>query len=97
MSVRVNCPDCGDVSIENEAITLRPCVDDATRTVYNFRCPKCGRQVAKRCVPIVAGLIIGLSDVTIAPWFLPAELFEEHDGPPITVDDVIDFHEAISG
>lgn len=95
MTVRVDCPTCGDVSLESDAITLRPCIDDVSHTSYNFICPQCLGRIAKKCSPTIAALIIGLTDVKIVPWFVPVELFEEKLGPAITVDDVIDFHNAL--
>jgi hypothetical protein len=33
--------------------------------------------------------------VPIQTWQLPTELWEPHNGPPITEDDLIDFHNFI--
>ena len=91
---RDNCPKCGDIRLTADDIVLRPCVDDATQSSYHFVCPECGERIVKQAHPLIIDLLAPY--VRLQPWFLPCELFELHQGPPISVDDVIDFHQALN-
>lgn len=95
MTVRAHCDDCGDVMLLLSDLTIRLCVDTGAGT-YVFRCPKCLAPVVRPIHPSLKELLL-TSGAKVEPWFLPEELFERHDGPPISVDDCIDFHLALNG
>ena len=65
------------------------------RGLLEFACPACGRLNVRRLgQPELAALDnVG---ATKAPGTAPFELLEEHSGPPITWDDLIELHEAVS-
>jgi hypothetical protein len=39
--------------------------------------------------------LLAATGVDVARWDLPAELQEHHDGPPLTHDDLLDFHHLL--
>lgn len=95
MSVRDDCTyGCGSVSFEVEDLTVRVCIDTNEAT-YLYRCPECRMVVTRDVHRSLRELLIN-SGARVESWFLPSELFEPHDGPPISVDDVIDFHQALN-
>lgn len=91
MTIRVTCPRCGQVTVAREDITVRPCVDDATHSSYWFICPDCSERVSHLAHPQIVGLLVDAA-ANVDPWFLPIDLFEQHVGPPIVLDDLIDLH-----
>jgi hypothetical protein len=88
--VRATCPACGDVELPLSALTLQVCVDDCS-SVYAFACPACRARVSKGADDVVVDVLLA-SGVELAVWSYPAELSETHEGPPLTLDDVLDFH-----
>lgn len=89
-TIRANCPSCGDVQLRAFDITVRVCSDD-DRGSYCFRCPSCDRAVAKEASRRIVDLLVS-SGVRMQVWRRPTELLETHDGPPLTPDDLLDFH-----
>ena len=89
-TIRANCPSCGDVQLTADDLTVRVCSDDE-RGSYNFRCPECRRAVAKEASRRIVDLLVS-SGVRMQVWRLPAELAEGRVGPPLTPDDLLDFH-----
>ena len=87
--VKATCPRCGDVELEPSDLELRVCsVVEASS--YNFTCPRCEEIVVK---PAADGRVVTLLQSVGVPtilWELPKELSEAHDGPPLTIDDLID-------
>jgi hypothetical protein len=92
--VQATCQRCGDVELAPCDLQLRVCsTPDAS--IYVFTCPRCEQIVVK---PASDGRIVTLLQsvgVQTYYWDLPAELDEAKDGPPLTVDDLIDFHFAL--
>lgn len=88
--IRASCPACGDVDILPEDMTIMVCVSDG-QTSYVFRCPVCmmavSREVDRRIMEILVS-----AGVKVHFWRLPSELSERPEGPPINLDDLIDFH-----
>jgi len=89
-TIRANCPSCGDVQLRAGDLTVRVCSDDEQGS-YAFRCPACELAVAKEASKRIVDLLVS-SGVRMEVWRLPAELAEPHQGPPITPDDLLDFH-----
>ncbi len=71
-------------------LTVRVCADDE-RGSYCFLCPECRRAVAKEASRRIVDLLVS-SGVRMQVWRLPAELSEQRVGPPLTPDDLLDFH-----
>ena len=91
--ILVNCPDCSQVRVEPSDVTLRNCVDDQSWS-YRFTCPHCDRlAVAETEGEAALGAVA--AGALLERWHLPAELREQHDGPPLEPDDVLSFHELL--
>ena len=60
------------------------------------RCPDCQRAVAKDASRRIVDLLVS-SGVRMQVWRLPAELAESRVGPPLTPDDLLDFHLHLAG
>lgn len=89
-TIRANCPSCGDVQLTPRDLTVRVCADDEHGS-YVFHCPVCELAVAKDANQRIVDLLIS-SGVRLEVWRRPAELSELHAGPPISADDLLDFH-----
>lgn len=94
-TIRANCPGCGDVQLTEDDLTVRVCAD-TDQGSYNFRCPTCSGPVVKDASKRIVDLLVS-SGVRMEVWRLPAELAEEHRGPRLTPDDLLDFHLLLSG
>jgi hypothetical protein len=75
-------------------VVVRVCADDDAGS-YTFQCPRCDTRILKDAEPRVVDLLLA-SGVSLTTWRLPAELGERHDGPPLTHDDLLDFHTLLS-
>jgi hypothetical protein len=89
-TIRATCPSCGNVRLHASDLTVRICVDTDAGS-YCFHCPACGVAVAKDASRRITDLLVS-SNVRLEVWRLPAELAEPRSGPPITADDILDFH-----
>jgi hypothetical protein len=89
-TIRAQCPTCGDVRLTAADLTVRVCSDD-DRGSYRFRCPGCEAPVAKPASAHIVELLVS-SGVPLEMWRRPAELLENRSGPPLTPDDLLDFH-----
>lgn len=92
-TIRASCPDCGDVELTTEDMTVRVCADDH-RGSYAFRCPECLMTVSKGAEPRIVDLLVS-SGVRVEHWTLPLELQERPVGVPFTHDDLLSFHELL--
>lgn len=75
-------------------LTVRVCSDDEQGS-YCFRCPSCAQAVAKEASKRIVDLLVS-SGVHMEVWRLPLELTEARVGPPISPDDLLDFHLLLS-
>lgn len=92
--VKATCPRCGDIELTPPDLELRICSSPIAST-YVFTCTECEQVIVK---PASDGRIITLLTSVGVPtvrWELPAELFETHDGLPLTLDDLIDLRLAL--
>jgi hypothetical protein len=92
-TIRASCPDCGDVELTTREVSVRVCASDQ-RGAYIFRCPSCRMAVTKGAEPRIVDLLVS-SGVDLEVWKLPAELFEQRVGEPLTHDDLLEFHELM--
>lgn len=92
-TIRASCPTCGDVELTAKDLSVRVCADD-NRGSYAFTCPICRLAVAKDAEPRIVDLLAS-SGVRVRVWHLPAELAETHEGPRLTHDDLLDFHQVL--
>ncbi len=93
--IRASCSDCGDVELRVGDVQVRVCRDDDAGS-YVFRCPHCTMAVVKEAEPRVVDLLIA-SGVDVTHWSMPAELTERRVGATFTHDDILDFHDLLSG
>ena len=94
-TIRATCPDCGEVEMEAHSIQLNVREEEGEGS-YSFTCPVCSNLVEKPADRKVVMLLLSagvdvsrMEDGTPAPT-PPLEL--RPDGPPLTPDDLIDFH-----
>jgi predicted RNA-binding Zn-ribbon protein involved in translation (DUF1610 family) len=102
-TIRTTCPRCGEVDMGPDAISLsvRP---NGREGSYRFTCPSCADDVEKRAdrkivaLLVSAGVDIDPGDAEAAAAIPHPELFDQLGelrtdlGPPITADDLIEFH-----
>jgi hypothetical protein len=91
--IRASCTECGDVELTTSDLRVRVRDQDDGGS-YVFRCPSCRMSVVKPAEARIIDLLVA-SGVRLETWTLPAELFEAKGGPPITHDDLIDFHHQL--
>ena len=83
------CPVCGDVDLTPAQVRLVVC-SRIEWSYYAFACTDCNDEIRKPAdEEIISLLITGGVDADM--WEIPAEALEEHIGPAITYDDVLDF------
>jgi hypothetical protein len=88
--IRAECPQCGEVRLTTDDLTVRVCADDDSAS-YSFRCPCCEGPVTKPAGPHIVDVLVS-SGVRRETWRRPAEMLERKSGPPVTLDDLLDFH-----
>lgn len=89
-TIRATCPTCGEVELTPDDIQLRVCTH-APASYYQFNCPLCHIEVQKPADDRVVQLLIS-GGVAASVWELPEEFTEDRGGPPLTMDDLLDFH-----
>ena len=92
-TIEATCPTCGTVERRAEDFELAIC-SYGPASWYAFDCPKCGVRIQKPATEKAIELLIAEG---VAPryWTIPAEALEMHDGPPFTIDDLIELHEIL--
>lgn len=88
-TIRATCPSCGDVELRPHDMRLVVC-SHPDWSYYAFACPNCRDTVQRHADQEVVGLLVS-GGVPAEQVHVPAEVFEEHDGPPLTYDDLLDF------
>ena len=96
-SIRTNRPRCGEVEMQADVIMLT--VEQASgEGMYSFVCPVCEDLVEKpadrKIVSLLKSVGVEISEREEASSELPET---RPDGPPFTLDDVIDFHFLLAG
>lgn len=94
VAINAACPDCGDVVLGPEDVTLMVCNNKSNCTYYRFMCPKCLTMIRKFADSYVQAQL-KKADVKPVLWKVPAEVLEKHTGPPISHDDLLDFGLAL--
>lgn len=88
--IKAACDRCGQIELAPEDIELRLC-RHAPAASFAFKCPHCGEVVQKPADDRVIQILIA-GGVRTKMWELPAEIWERHEGVPLTHDDLLDFH-----
>jgi predicted RNA-binding Zn-ribbon protein involved in translation (DUF1610 family) len=92
--VKATCPTCGDVELTPADLELRICSAAAAST-YHFTCTACEKVIVKSASDHRIVTLLTSVGVPTVVWELPAELSETHEGPPLTLDDLIDLRLAL--
>jgi hypothetical protein len=82
-----SCPACGQVELVPQQMWL-VLTDPPERTHFDFHCPACERHIARPADSETISLLSGLLAVEYLE--IPAEALEQHTGPRLTTDDLID-------
>src|SRR3954453_19105879 len=93
--IKATCPMCGDVQLSRDDVrlVLHPVRD---RSFYSFVCTQCDDEVRKPAGPEVVRLL-RMGGVVPENADFPAEAAEEHHGPVLTRDDLLDFVQWLDG
>jgi predicted RNA-binding Zn-ribbon protein involved in translation (DUF1610 family) len=89
-TIKATCPFCGEVDLSADDIVLKIGAKSETNS-YSFACPGCGDTVQKPADRRVVRLLLS-GGVVPVPVHIPAEALEAKSGPPLTHDDLLDFH-----
>jgi len=88
-TIKASCPSCGDVELTPQQVRLVVC-SVKSWSYYAFSCTSCQEEIRKPAGRDVVALLIS-GGVVAEPWNVPAEALEEHQGPTLNYDDVLDF------
>lgn len=101
-TIRATCPHCGEVDLRPADIRLTVVrgedVPVAPESRYTFTCPSCTESIAKPADERIARLLTtGGVEVDVVPKDASPECAVPHPeepaaGPPLTYDDLLDFH-----
>ena len=91
--VIVSCRDCGQTRMPADDVTLRGCLDD-DQWSYRFTCPDCGLPTVEATSASRALDAVEIG-VNVETWHYPSELDEQHDGPTLNLDDVLELRRAL--
>ena len=87
-TIKASCPACGDVDLTPTDVRVVIC-SRSDWSFYAFACPSCCEEVRKHADEDVVALLVS-GGVKADVWEIPAEALEEHSGPPLTYDDLLD-------
>jgi predicted RNA-binding Zn-ribbon protein involved in translation (DUF1610 family) len=97
-TIRTTCPRCGEVDMGPEAISLSV-RGNGREGSYRFVCPSCSDDVEKRADRKIVALLVSAGvDLDRDEPVPHPELFDVDEGgslisgPPLTIDDIIEFH-----
>jgi hypothetical protein len=97
-TIKATCPTCGDVDLAPSDVTVTVARELGWST-YTFRCVRCSDAVCKPADDEVVQLLTG-AGVRVERVDIPVEYLEERvlirTNPPLTDDDLIDFHAWLS-
>lgn len=88
-TIKATCPACGEVELTGDDIELMVC-PTAPLSYYAFACPSCADKIRKPADDHIVSLLIS-GGVEAMVWDIPAEALEDHGGPALTYDDLLDF------
>lgn len=93
-TIKATCPGCGEVDLTADDVLLRIGAGTSPNT-YGFSCPRCSEFIEKPADERVVRLLLS-GGVMPTLVHIPAEAMERKDGPPLTYDDLLDFHQTLS-
>jgi hypothetical protein len=91
-TIVATCETCGDVGLAPGEIVLQL---TASRDANNFAfsCPRCKGFNRQHADDVIVRLLV-YGGVMPTVVHVPAEALEPKEGPPISHDDILEFHEA---
>jgi hypothetical protein len=93
-TIKATCPTCGDVELTPRQLRLVVATKPGL-SYYSFSCTRCREVVRRQAGDDVVRILVS-GGVTPEPWDVPAEALEEHDGPELTYDDLLDLALALT-
>jgi predicted RNA-binding Zn-ribbon protein involved in translation (DUF1610 family) len=93
--VQASCPSCGPVEVSARAFSCGVDLRGTRRGLCQFTCPTCARLVFLGTAPVAADVLLDQGAHPFA-GAAPFELLEVHRGEPLSWDDLLDFHLAVS-
>lgn len=92
-TIKATCPTCGEVDLTADDILLRIGPSHGTNT-YGFGCPTCTDFVEKPADERIVRLLLsgGVMPMLV---HVPAEALEKKEGPRITHNDILEFHQLL--
>ena len=91
-TIRATCPTCDEVELTPDDIDLRVDPQGARDSYYAFACPTCTGRVRKRAddriVRLLASGGVAVKDMGVEPS-------KRYEGPALTYDDLLDFHDLL--
>lgn len=95
-TIKAQCSEClRDVEDLRESAILMTIFDSGVTGYYSFFCPHCSEESQRA---LTDGHLLALSNAGVRTHtvHVPEEFLEEKGGPPISPDDILDFHIAIN-
>jgi predicted RNA-binding Zn-ribbon protein involved in translation (DUF1610 family) len=98
-TIKATCPTCGEVALTPDDIELRVDEQAVDASFYGFSCPRCDETIRKPADERVVRLLVsgGVPALPVEPEMTPVRLADRFDHPPLTHDDLLDFHQALAG
>jgi len=88
-TIKASCPVCGDVSLTPDQVSVIACTRSEW-SYYTFACPTCSDEIRKPADEEIVALLVS-GGVPLEHWVIPAEALEEHEGPAVSYDELLDF------
>ncbi len=92
-TIKATCPTCGEVGLTPDEVELWVDRADKAGSFYAFTCPSCLQVVRKpadaRVIRLLSGGGVAARDIAPAPR-------PRFDTPPLTRDDLLDFHQLLA-
>ena len=92
-TIKASCPSCGDVDLTPRQLRLVVATKPGM-SYYSFSCTRCRDTVQRPAGDDVVRILVS-GGVRPEPWDVPAEVLEQHDGPALTYDDLLDLALAL--
>jgi proteasome accessory factor C len=89
-TIKASCPMCGEVELTPAEVWLMVC-SHAPLSYYAFRCTSCHDEVRKPADDHVVSLLVSGRRARRRSGSCRAEALEEHTGPRLSYDDLLDF------
>lgn len=85
--IKASCPCCGELELTPADVGLFVCGNCPELSCYVFECSNCHDSVRKPADDHVISLLLSGG--------VPAHVWDAHEGPRFTWDDLLEFHESL--